>query len=128
MPGKLNLMDLLVKVINHRVTLGRDSQYFLAVQMIKVMGQLHLIDKVAHNDFKPDNLVIEDQTNHLKAIDFAAVTSLEDNEKLPSRRGTRGYMAPEKLSQKIKYSAEKADIFSLGVSLLILLFLEYPFG
>ena len=37
-------------------------------------------------------------------------------------------MAPEKIAQKKKYSSEKADIFSLGVSLLILLFLEYPFG
>ncbi len=82
MPGKLNLMDLLVKVINRRVTLGRDSQYFLAVQMIRVMGQLHLIDGVAHNDFKPDNLVIEERTNFIKAIDFAAMTSLQDNEKL----------------------------------------------
>ena len=37
-------------------------------------------------------------------------------------------MAPEKIAQKNKYSSEKADIFSLGVSLIILLFLEYPFG
>jgi serine/threonine protein kinase len=50
--------------------------------MIRVMGQLHLIDGVAHNDFKPDNLVIEERTNFIKAIDFAAMTSLQDNEKL----------------------------------------------
>lgn len=82
---------------------------------------------MAHNDFKPDNIVIDDSTLRLKAIDFAAMTSLKDNEKLPTR-GTRGYMAPERMGNVKSFSASKADIFSLGVCLMILLFLEYPFG
>lgn len=82
---------------------------------------------MAHNDFKPDNIVIDDRTYRLRAIDFAALTSIKDNEKLPTR-GTRGYMAPERMYERKKFSAAKADIFSLGVCLMILLYLEYPFG
>jgi len=44
------------------------------------------------------------------------------------KRGTQNYMAPEvrDLSQGKSYDPKKADVYSLGVCLFVLLFKQFP--
>jgi len=51
--------------------------------------------------------------------DFGFATS-ENIHELTKYRGTKTYMAPE-IKKGLKYDGEKIDIFSLGVTLFILI-------
>ena len=73
---------------------------------------------MAHGDIKVDNYVISDDFG-LKLIDFAHSARLASHSK--SLIGTTNYRAPE-ISNGNWYSVEKADIFSLGVVLFIMVF------
>ena len=70
--------------------------------------------------------MIEAGTNRLKAIDFSSLTSIDSSNYYAP--GTNGYMAPERVKVQGSYSLEKSDVFSLGVSLFVILYLQYPFG
>jgi serine/threonine protein kinase len=73
---------------------------------------------MAHGDIKVDNYVISDEFG-LKLIDFAHSAMLDSISDL--RIGTPNYRAPE-ISNGSVYSVEKADIFSLGIVLFIMVF------
>lgn len=83
--------------------------------------------KIYHLDIKPQNILIDENKN-LFIIDFGSATVNRideyDSEIEYKIQGTKGYMSPE-LLEKLKkkksganYSMEKADVFSLGMTLL----------
>jgi len=82
----------------------------------------------AHLDIKLENIVLD---KHMKCqvIDFGyalRVLSMMD-----TKRGTFGYRAPEisALSGRKKaIDASKADVFSLGVTLMAMFFVDIPFS
>ena len=64
-----------------------------------------------------------DEYYNPKICDFGFVIQVHEGRKLKGRCGTRGYCAPEILKEKKEYTGYdgiKADIFSLGISLLSL--------
>ncbi|KAJ3671767.1 hypothetical protein LUZ60_007846 [Juncus effusus] len=81
---------------------------------------------VVHRDIKPENILLTD-AGKLKLADFGLATRVADGQKLTGFVGSPGYVAPEVLSGT--YS-EKADIWSAGVLLHVLLlgFLPFPGG
>jgi len=88
---------------------------------------------VCHRDLKPENLLV-DEHNVLKITDFGVSSMREagtqSNEMLlQTSCGTPYYVAPEVLfaSKRGGYDGEKADSWSVGVILFLLLSGELPF-
>jgi len=81
--------------------------------------------KVAHRDLKLENIMVDDNLQ-LKIADFGFAT-YKKIDRLRSFRGTKTYMAPEIKEGKI-YDGLKADMFSVGVILFIMVQGIFPFS
>ncbi|MQL82629.1 hypothetical protein Taro_015109 [Colocasia esculenta] len=84
---------------------------------------------VYHRDLKPENLLVDDDNGDLKVCDFG-LSALSDTRHhdglLHTTCGTPAYVAPEVMSQR-GYDGAKADIWSCGVVLFVLLAGYLPF-
>lgn len=89
------------------------------INSVKILHDLN----IAHRDLKFENIVL-DKNYNLKIIDFGFSTEIfnEKNEKIfhKDNCGTEKYRAPE-LNENKPYFADKADIFTLGVILFVML-------
>ncbi|CAH8361469.1 unnamed protein product [Eruca vesicaria subsp. sativa] len=84
-------------------------------------------DGVAHRDVKPQNLLLDSEGN-LKVSDFG-LSALPEHLRdglLHTACGTPAYTAPEVISRR-GYDGAKADAWSCGVILFVLLVGEVPF-
>ncbi|KVH96856.1 Calcium/calmodulin-dependent/calcium-dependent protein kinase [Cynara cardunculus var. scolymus] len=84
---------------------------------------------VYHRGLKPENLLL-DKSGNLKVSDFglsALVDSKRQDGLLHTTCGTPAYVAPEVIHNK-GYDGEKADIWSCGVILFVLLAGYLPFS
>nr|XP_016512882.1 PREDICTED: CBL-interacting protein kinase 2-like [Nicotiana tabacum] len=83
---------------------------------------------VYHRDLKPENLLLDDDEN-LKISDFGLSVFVEPKRQdglLHTMCGTPAYVAPEVINRK-GYDGAKADIWSCGVVLFVLLAGYLPF-
>lgn len=86
--------------------------------VMKAVEYIHRYD-IVHRDIKPENLLLvaDVDTPTIKIADFGFAD--KETQIKPGICGTAGYMAPEIL--QIKPYGKKADVFSLGVVVYILL-------
>ncbi|KAG7534706.1 Protein kinase domain [Arabidopsis thaliana x Arabidopsis arenosa] len=96
-------------------------------QLINAVDFCHSRE-VYHRDIKPENLLLDDNEN-LKVSDFG-LSALADCKRqdglLHTTCGTPAYVAPEVINRK-GYDGTKADIWSCGVVLFVLLAGYLPF-
>ena len=88
----------------------------------------HLASKnIIHRDIKPENIIFRKSNDfsELALVDLGFATYVKDFNKLFTRCGTPGYVAPEVLND-LPYNC-KADIFSLGVIFFMMLSGNVPF-
>lgn len=115
--------DLIEKVISQG-KLQESECVVIFWQVCSAISYLHS-KNIVHRDIKPENIVLEDNDKSMsvKIIDFD--TAVHCTQPLHDMVGTLDYMAPEVLDGKY---TEKADMWSLGVLLYVLLSGNSPFG
>lgn len=114
----------------HKVSTGKlredvARKYFQ--QLVRAVDYCHSRG-VCHRDLKPENLLLDEEGN-LKVSDFG-LSALADSRRqdglLHTTCGTPAYVAPEVISRR-GYDGFKADVWSCGVILFVLLAGYLPF-
>lgn len=81
---------------------------------------------IAHLDIKHENILLDEVFN-IKISDFGSAMSCHKSEGLVrGTRGTASYMAPEVIESQSAYNGFKADVYSLGVTLFVMLTGYFP--
>ncbi|XP_061365284.1 CBL-interacting serine/threonine-protein kinase 5-like [Gastrolobium bilobum] len=117
--------ELFAKVSKGKLKEDLARKYFQ--QLISAVDYCHSRG-VSHRDLKPENLLL-DENEDLKISDFglsALPEQLRYDGLLHTQCGTPAYVAPEVLRKK-GYDGSKADIWSCGVILYVLLAGFLPF-
>ena len=109
-PGKLLALDKTVSIVS---------------RVAEALGYAHR-QAVVHRDVKPANVMYHAESDTLKVTDFG-IARLTDSSKTKTGMvlGTPSYMSPEQLAGK-KIDG-RSDLFSLGVSLYLMLCGRLPF-
>lgn len=117
--------ELFNKVSKGRLKEDAARKYFQ--QLVAAVDFCHSRG-VYHRDLKPENLLL-DESGNLKVTDFGLSALCESRRQdglLHTTCGTPAYVAPEVINKK-GYDGEKADIWSCGVILFVLLAAYLPF-
>lgn len=117
--------ELFAKIARGRLREDSARNYFQ--QLISAIDFCHSRG-VYHRDLKPENLLL-DEDGKLKVTDFglsAFTDHLRQDGLLHTTCGTPAYVAPEVIGKK-GYDGAKADIWSCGVILYVLLAGYLPF-
>ncbi|XP_073296612.1 CBL-interacting serine/threonine-protein kinase 6-like [Primulina huaijiensis] len=117
--------ELFAKIAKGRLREDPARHYFQ--QLISAIDFCHSRG-VYHRDLKPENLLLDEDGN-LKVTDFgfsALSDHLQPDGLLHTTCGTPAYIAPEVIGKK-GYDGAKADIWSCGVILYVLLAGYLPF-
>lgn len=104
-----------------------DIARFLFIQVCHAVHFLHSQEYV-HLDIKLDNILLDEFFN-IKLADLGiALCAKGTSALLAHKRGTSKYMAPEveNSSSDSPYNCYKADIYSLGIVLHLLVFGQHP--
>lgn len=117
--------ELFNKVAKGKLKEDVARKYFQ--QLISAVDFCHSTG-VYHRDLKPENILL-DESENLKVTDFglsAIAESKHEDGLFHTTCGTPAYVAPEVINQK-GYDGVKADIWSCGVILFVLLAGYLPF-
>ncbi|PHT49345.1 hypothetical protein CQW23_09092 [Capsicum baccatum] len=117
--------ELFNMVAKGRLRESAASKYFQ--QLIAAVDFCHSRG-VYHRDLKPENILL-DENGNLKVSDFGLSALYETKRQdglLHTTCGTPAYVAPEIINKR-GYDGEKADIWSCGVILFVLLAGYLPF-
>uniref|UniRef100_A0A0E0L4M2 non-specific serine/threonine protein kinase n=1 Tax=Oryza punctata TaxID=4537 RepID=A0A0E0L4M2_ORYPU len=117
--------ELFARVAKGRLKEDTARRYFQ--QLVSAVGFCHARG-VFHRDLKPENLLV-DEHGDLKVSDFglsAVADQFHPDGLLHTFCGTPSYVAPEVLARR-GYDGAKADIWSCGVILFVLMAGYLPF-
>lgn len=106
---------------------GEDIGKYILTQLIDGLEAVHK-SGIVHRDMKTENIMLGENWQ-MKIADFGFSTKAEGKKKnglLYTALGTASYAAPE-LLQKKPYLGVQSDIFSLGVSMFVLVTGKMPF-
>ncbi|XP_059046828.1 uncharacterized protein LOC131842307 [Achroia grisella] len=115
------------EIFDHLVSRGRMPETEAArsfAQMVAAVGYCHA-NGVVHRDLKAENLLLDRDMN-IKLADFGFSNEYTSGSPLATWCGSPPYAAPE-LFEGRQYDGPKADIWSLGVVLYVLVCGALPF-
>ena len=96
----------------------QDRFFTVAHQITNALMKLHSLG-IAHLDIKPGNIFVN-KYNQIKLADFGFSVCMKGEKTISKRVGSRLFMAPEVVMGQT-YDPFMADIYSLGVTLFVLL-------
>lgn len=108
-----------------------EARVALFIELCNAVQHIHQKGFI-HRDLKPSNVLVRDEDNAVKLIDFGIARALEVDPdarltKVHQPLGTPAYMSPEQLEESGDLDT-RSDIYALGVVLYELLTDELPFG
>ncbi|TKA60460.1 hypothetical protein B0A49_10479 [Cryomyces minteri] len=112
--------------IDQRRGLEEDEVYFLFRQLIAALIYCHRIH-IHHRDLKPENILLDSKTHEIKLVDFGMAALQPEGQQLSTPCGSPHYAAPEVVSLR-PYDGGKADVWSCGVILYVMLTGTTPFN
>ncbi|XAR50550.1 Non-specific serine/threonine protein kinase [Bertholletia excelsa] len=117
--GKGSLDRWIFKNNQQGHVLDWETRFDIALGMAKGLAYLHeeCDVKIIHCDIKPENVLLDD--NFIaKVSDFglAKLMTREQSQVFTAIRGTRGYLAPEWITNQA--ISEKSDVYSFGMVML----------
>ncbi|EUC42649.1 hypothetical protein COCMIDRAFT_102957 [Bipolaris oryzae ATCC 44560] len=95
-------------------------------QIIAALTYCHRIN-IHHRDLKPENILLDRDTMTVKLVDFGMAALQPVGKKLTTPCGSPHYAAPEVI-KTTSYDGAKADVWSCGVILFVLLTGAPPFN
>ncbi|KAG2157725.1 uncharacterized protein EDB93DRAFT_1078401 [Suillus bovinus] len=106
---------------------GKLNEHLVAGYVVKILEGLHYLHccDVVHCDLKAAN-ILTTKTGNIKLSDFGVSLNLKAIERERDVAGTPNWMAPEVI--ELKGASTKADIWSLGCTVVELLTGRPPFG
>lgn len=100
--------------------LTEEVSRFMFRQVAHAIEYMHS-QEIAHLDIKHENILLDEFFNW-KIADLGSALVLHKNKGLvPETRGTASYMAPEVIDNLTAYNGYKADVYSLGITLFVML-------
>ena len=117
-------------LINTKTGFTEDVCKYILLNLLNCVDALHK-NGISHRDLKTENVVMVGDNYDFKLIDFGFSAKCVDNENKPKKLrksvGTAYYCAPEILEGK-SYDGIKADIFSIGAMLFVLMTKNFGFA
>ena len=114
--------DLRSYILSHG-RMDEDLAHLVFRRIVAAVNHLHHLN-IAHRDLKPENILFDNLYNP-KLADFGFSRDTSSNTLLTTQCGSPVYVAPEILSNK-PYEGIKADIWSLGIVLYVIVVGKIP--
>jgi serine/threonine-protein kinase HSL1, negative regulator of Swe1 kinase len=99
---------------------------YLFRQLIAALLYCHRLN-IHHRDLKPENIIIDRESMTIKLVDFGMAALQPHGTKLTTPCGSPHYAAPEVIRTR-SYDGAKADVWSCGVILYVMLTGTPPFN
>ncbi|KAK4991000.1 serine/threonine-protein kinase gin4 [Elasticomyces elasticus] len=112
--------------IESRRGLPEDETIYLFRQLIAALLYCHRLH-IHHRDLKPENILIDTNSHEIKLADFGMAALQPEGKFLSTPCGSPHYAAPEVVSKK-QYDGGKADVWSCGVILYVMLTGTTPYN
>ncbi len=116
--------ELLNYIIKPKKGFSESQTRFLFNEILKGIKIIHQ-NNITHLDLKTENIMIDENYN-LKISDFGFSFEHSDQNLINIFQGSEKYKSPEIILKK-NFDGFKADIFSLGIILFVLLTGNFPF-
>ena len=119
------LSQELITILLNKKRLSESDAQMLFIQLVDAFQYMHKL-QICHRDFRLEHIML-DSNNIPKIIDFGFSSFYKKGEELEEPVGSLSYACPEIIQQQ-KYEPELADVWSLGVTLYVMVCGYLPFS
>ena len=119
------LSQELITILLNKKRLSESDAQMLFIQLVDAFQYMHKL-QICHRDFRLEHIML-DSNNIPKIIDFGFSSFYKKGEELEEPVGYLSYACPEIIQQK-KYEPELADVWTLGVTLYVMVCGYLPFS